>query len=117
MADIKASCANTRCNHDIPDIVFEILNESFSIDLILATVQNNSFVANLEKLLEELVSLDLFIDKDEDASFLLPFTQQLHESEKLVFFFMKLHTLLNILACLTSVADDDFNWLYQYALC
>jgi len=56
----------------------------------------------------------LFINENEDAAFLLPFTQKLHQAPKLVIFFKDLDGLLNILGGLATVADDDFNWMNQY---
>ena len=45
MAYVEASRTNTSCYHNISYRIFEVLNKTFSIDLILASVEHYSFVA------------------------------------------------------------------------
>jgi hypothetical protein len=72
MAYIKTSSTYTGSNHDVPDVVFEILYEPFPINLILTSMQNDCFVTYFIEFFEQLISFILFINEDKDAALLLP---------------------------------------------
>lgn len=74
MAYIKTSSTNTCSYHNIPDLVFKILYKSFSINLVLASMENNSFIPNFIQLFKKIISFNLFVNEDKNTSFLLPFT-------------------------------------------
>lgn len=50
--NIESTGADTGGHHNIPDTIFKVLDESFAINLILASVKNDSFVAYFEQLFE-----------------------------------------------------------------
>jgi hypothetical protein len=72
--DIKTSCTNTCGNHDASDSIFEILDGKFSVCLILPSVKNERFVTYFVEFLEEFICFELLVHKDQNASFVIPFT-------------------------------------------
>jgi len=52
MADVQASGTQTCGYHDVSDVIFEILNETLSIDLVLASVEHDSLISNFVQFLE-----------------------------------------------------------------
>ena len=108
--DVKASRAHASRHHDVSDAVLEILNREFSVCLVLASVQHKRFVAHLVELLEELISLQLFVDKDQDATLVIVEAKKLHQTHKPVLGLRDdLDVLLHVLACLPTVADHDLD--------
>ena len=63
MANVKSSCTQTCGYHNVSYFVLEVQDEPFSINLVLAAVQYNSLIANFVKLLKQIVSFNLFVDK------------------------------------------------------
>ena len=52
MADVQASSTQTCGYQDVSDVIFEILDETFSIDLVLASVEHDSLISNFVQFLE-----------------------------------------------------------------
>lgn len=122
MRNVKATSAHTGSHHNVAHAIFEVLNETLSVDLILATVQYNSLMADLVQFFEEIVCLYLSLNKDEYASlgllkFILPDAKQLQQTPKLVCIIVEdLHGLLYVAACLASIADDNLDRPLQDSL-
>ena len=91
VTNIEASCANTGCYHDISTSIFEVLDESLSVDLVLASVKHDDLMPHLEKLFEEFICLSLAINKDENTSFLFPLLNKDIKSCELVFIVQNLN--------------------------
>ena len=63
MTYVKASSANTGGHHYISYRVFEVLNEPFSIDLVLSSMEHDCLVSKLVEVLEEVIGLDLLVNE------------------------------------------------------
>lgn len=73
-------------------------------------MQNEGLVSDLVKLFEKLICLNLFINKDEYASFVVVLTEELHQSPEFVFLRgNNLDKLLDILTSLSTIANDNLD--------
>jgi hypothetical protein len=72
-------------------------------------MQNQGLVPHLVKLLKQLVCFDLFVNKDEDAAFVIPLAKELHQTPELIIWLHNFHKLLYIGTGLTSVAYHHLN--------
>jgi len=62
--DVKTTRAHGSCNEDIANFVLEILNRELTISLVHTTMKHKTLIANVKKLFEEIICINLFLDKD-----------------------------------------------------
>lgn len=86
MLDVESARTDARCHQDVPHPVLEVLNCELSVSLVHASVQDKRLISDLEQLFEQLVSLNLLLDEDQDASFIVPFAKEFNQLPQLVLF-------------------------------
>ena len=111
MLDVEATSADRGRYEDITHSQLEVLDREFTISLVHTTVKYERLVANIPKLFEQFIDLNLLLDEYEDTTFIVPF---LDDHDELVEFFLlifkHLDALLNCRACLAAIAHDDLYW-------
>ena len=78
MFNVESTSADTSCYHDISDPILKVLDSKFSILLILTSMKNEGFVADLKKLFEKFISFNLLINEYQNATFVIEFAKNFH---------------------------------------
>jgi hypothetical protein len=116
--NVQSPSTNTSCDENVSYSVFEILNCEFSVCLVHTSMQRQCFINNLMKFFEKIISFGLFFYKYQNRTFVIPFTKQLNEFKKFLFFvFEYLNPLFYTVTSLTSVTNYYFYRSLKLAPC
>ena len=113
MANIQPSSTKTGRDHDVSDFVFEVLDEAFSVYLVLTSVKDDGLITDLIQLFKQVISLNLFVYKDKHTSFVLPLSQKFDQSPEFVFVLEHFYDLVYVARCLSTVSNYYLYRMYK----